>query len=160
MSDLMRERSIDQAVAARASARSNGEASTGNPPRTFEELLKSAGGTTVACRCGAPATVVMQMTVRPLRAIGAGKGTGKHPGGVRAIAGHNVKSCEPCAVQLFAAFREGRDASVDANRARPLGLPECRWPKCKQRTGRGNGYCHDHDPQVRQARAAARRRAA
>ena len=40
------------------------------------------------------------MTVRPIRPPGGG------PGMAKALANHNAKLCEPCAVQLFANYRK------------------------------------------------------
>jgi hypothetical protein len=108
MSDLIRERSIDQAVAARAATARSAETgivdrTNGKPPRSFEELLKGGGAKAATCHCGQTATVVMQMTARPI----SGRGPGARRAGMAAaIASHNSKLCEPCAVALFSAFRE------------------------------------------------------
>jgi hypothetical protein len=103
MVDFARQEAIRQSVAARTAVPSNGgEASAEKAPRTFAELLKGGGVKAATCRCGATATMALQTSARPLRENDSGKRNGM----AAAIASHTVKLCEPCAVELFAAFRE------------------------------------------------------
>jgi hypothetical protein len=122
MIDFARQEAIRQSVAARTAVPSNGgEASAEKAPRTFAELLKGGGVKAATCRCGATATMALQTSARPLRENDSGTATmalqtsarplrendsGKRNGMAAAIASHTVKLCEPCAVELFAAFRE------------------------------------------------------
>lgn len=67
-------------------------------PTTFAELLNGAGPKTVSCgRCGKPATLRIQLTVRPIRASGAGVAV--------AVASHKGALCEACAVAVYDKFR-------------------------------------------------------
>jgi hypothetical protein len=67
----------------------------GTSSKTFTELLKGGGVRAPRCRCGATATVSLQVTARPL-------GTGNR---AKAIATTTVKLCEPCAVHIYEGAR-------------------------------------------------------
>ncbi len=69
---------------------SAGEAAT---PPTFAEYLGGAGLASKGCsRCAKPATVRVQLAVRPI--------TGKL-GGAKALATKGSAMCEPCAVAVY-----------------------------------------------------------
>jgi hypothetical protein len=74
----------------------------------------------------------------------------------------NERSAASAMFELFRTrgwpMRERGAATAAANRSKHDHLPRCRHPGgCEIRTGRDNGYCHDHDPATIERERARKR---